>query len=79
MPKTKNYTVSLPKIYRRKYEDIGMLFWIESRRQVIPATSVEQCIESFFDFIGVNGNLESALSNYTRLKKEFHEDSKTNI
>lgn len=77
MPKTKDYTVSIPKIYRRQYEDIGMFFWVESLRRVVPATPIEQCIQTFFDYAEIDGNVESAMSSYTRLKREFYESAKT--
>lgn len=77
MPRFKDYTISIPAIYKRKYEDIAMFFWVEGIRSKIPACTIEQAIYEFFKYIGEEGNIESALSCYTRLKRDFYASTKT--
>jgi hypothetical protein len=79
MPKEKESEKVIHKIYRRKYEDIGMLFWIDAQRDLIPSISIERAMYNFFRHIKEeNFNIESSMSNYQRLKKEFYETAKTN-
>jgi len=79
MPKEKTYKTHIEHIYKRNYEDIGMFFFVEAQRQIVPAVTIEQAICNFFHFISVmNYNLESAMTTYGRIKKEFYEASKTN-
>lgn len=78
MPKEKNYTELIPRIYKRQYEDIGMFFFVEAQRQIIPLITIEQGIVNFFRYTGVKDfNLDSAMTTYTRLKTEFYEAAKS--
>lgn len=77
MPRVKSYIGVIPKIYRRKYEDIGMFFFVEGIRRVVPTVSIEQALCHYFSHIGVdNYNLDSAMVTYTRMKREFYEAAK---
>jgi hypothetical protein len=74
MPKEKEYTINIHKIYKRKYEDLGMFFFVEGLRSVVPAVSIEHAILSYFKYLGIEDyNIESAMCNFTRMKKEFYE------
>jgi hypothetical protein len=78
MSKTKASEKLIEKIYRRKYEDIAMLFFVDGQRSLLPAISVEKALYNYFRHIGEeNYNMESALTIYGRLKKEYYESSKT--
>ena len=82
MPKLKDSERTIPKIYRRKYEDIAMLFWVEAQRDIVPAVTVEKSLYRFFVKCGIEDfNIESALVTYSRLKAEFvdlkYESTKT--
>jgi hypothetical protein len=80
MPKEKEYEKLIPKIYRRKYEDIALLFFVDGQRSIMPAISVEKALYNFFKYISEEDyNIESALTTYQRLKKEYYESSKTHI
>lgn len=79
MPKEKSSEKVIAKIYRRKYEDIAMLFFVDGQRSILPAITVERAMYNFFRFIGEEDfNIESALTIYARLKKEYYESAKTN-
>lgn len=77
MPKEKELERLIPKIYRRKYEDIAMLFHVRGQRMLVPAVTLEKAIFNYFRDIGEeNFNIESAITIYTRLQKEFYENTK---
>lgn len=77
MPKEKSYTSLLARIYKRNYEDIGMFFFIEGQRQIVPAITIEQAIYNYFRFMNIEDfNYESALTTYSRMKKEYYEAAK---
>lgn len=72
MPKTKDSEKIIPKLYRRKFEDVALLFYVEGQKDIIPAVTIEKAIINFFRKIGEeNYNLESAITTYSNLKKEF--------
>ena len=72
MPKLKELEKLIPKIYRRKYEDLGMFFWIEGQLRVVPTCTIEQALCSYFCFIGVDDyNLESAVVTFSRMRSEY--------
>jgi hypothetical protein len=74
MPKEKEYTINIHKIYKRKYEDLGMFFFVEGLRSVVPAVSIEQAIFNYFRYLGIEDfNSDSAMVTFTRMKREFYE------
>jgi len=77
MPKVTESNKVIPKIYRRNYSDIAMLFFIDGQRSIMPAITVEKAMYNFFKFIGEEDyNIESKLMTYSRLKKEFYESQR---
>jgi len=68
----KEFTKVIPRIYKRKYEDVGMFFWIEGQLRVVPTCTIEQALCSYFCFIGVDDyNLESAVVTFSRMRSEY--------
>jgi len=77
MPKEKTYKGAIARIYKRSYEDIGMLFWVEAQRSLVPGVTIERAIDSYYRFIGEKEfNHDSAMTTYSRMKKEFYEAAK---
>jgi len=77
MPKEKPYKGAIARIYKRSYEDIGMLFWVEAQRSLVPGVTIERAIDSYYRFIGEKEfNHDSAMTTYSRMKKEFYEAQK---
>jgi len=78
MPREKQSEALIAKIYRRKYEDLGMFFFVEGQRSILPAVSVEKAIYNYYRYIGNDGfNIESSMTIYMRMKKEYYESAKT--
>ena len=74
---SKNYTKIIPRLYRRKYEDIAMLYYVEGQRDIMPAVTIEKALYNFFRNIGEEDfNIESAMTTYQRLKKDFYASTK---
>jgi hypothetical protein len=70
----------IPKLYKRNLETIGLYFWIEGQKRIVPAITIQQCIDSFMKYNGftVDGfNAESAMVTYYQMKKEFYESQRT--
>jgi hypothetical protein len=79
MPKIKTSEKIIPKIYRRKYEDIAMYFFVEGQRQIVPAVTIEQALYNFFRFAqDEDFNIESAIVTFQRLRGEYYEVAKAN-
>ena len=78
MPQKKQYIGVIEKFYRRSHEDVGMYFWVESARHLVPAITIEQAIFSYFHYLSIDDfNVESAMATYSRIKKEFYEAERT--
>lgn len=78
MSKVKESEKLIEKIYRRKYEDLSMYFFVVGHRFSVPGISIEKALMNYFRFIGEqNYNLESAMTTYFRLQSEFYESTKT--
>lgn len=68
----------IPKIYKRNYSDLSMLFIVEGQRLIMPAISIEKALYNYFKYIEEeNYNIESALTTFQRLKRELYESAKT--
>jgi len=77
MPKEKNITKSIPKIYKRNAENIMLFCWVKAQKQVIPTVTLEQAISNFFRFACINvdeWDMESAKTTFNRLQKDYYED-----
>ena len=71
MPREKEMTKCIPKIYKRNAENIMLFSWVNAQRQIIPTITIEQAIWSFFRYTGVDWDMESAMSTYSRLQREY--------
>ncbi len=80
MPKEKVFKSTIAHIYKRNYEDIGMFFFVEAQRMIVPAVTIEQAIDNFFRYMCIKDfNHDSAVTTYSRIKKEFYEVAKTSL
>jgi hypothetical protein len=78
MPKEKPFTSLIANIYKRNYEDIGMFFFVEAQRMLVPAVTIEQAVDNYFRYLGIKDfNHDSAVATYSKLKREFYEAQKT--
>ena len=77
MPKEKKYKSTIDAIYKRRYEDIGMFYFVEGQRHVVPMVTIEQALENFFRYMGIRDfNPDSAMTTYSRMKREFYDSQK---
>ncbi len=77
MPRKKPYIGIIEKVYRCSFEDIGLFFWVEGQKRIVPAITIEQSIYQYFKYLAVEDyNIESAMSVYSLMKKRFYEAAK---
>lgn len=77
MPKEKPFINLIARIYRRNYEDIGMFFFVEAQRQIVPAITIEQAIDNYFRCLCIKDfNHDSAVATYSKLKREYYQSLK---
>jgi hypothetical protein len=78
MPKEKELTKLIPRIYKYNTENLMLFCWVNSQRQVIPTITVTQAINNYFSYADIDDwDIESARTIYERMQKEFHEDCKS--
>jgi hypothetical protein len=54
-----------------------MFYWVEAQRQIVPALSIERAIDNYFRNMGIKDfNHDSAMTTYSRMKREFYEAQK---
>ena len=74
----KRGTGLIPKLYRAKLEDIGLLFWVDGQRSLIPTMTIGQAIDRFIEYVGNEeldpSTLETA---YHRMRKYYFESKRT--
>lgn len=71
MSRVKEPISLIPAIYRKSYEDIGLFFWVEAQRHLLPTLTIIDSIQRYFDFIGMDWDYSNAEITYQRLKKEY--------
>jgi hypothetical protein len=71
MPKDKEILKLIPTIYRKNFENLGIFFWVEAQKNIIPGITIEQSIMKFLNFAQIDLDIETALTIYQRLKKEY--------
>ena len=71
MPKNKEILKLIPTIYRKNYENMGLFFWVEAQKNIIPGITIEQSIVKFLKFADMDLDIETALTTYQRIKKEY--------
>jgi len=77
MPKEKECTKLIPKIYKVNAENLGLFFFVNAQRQIIPTITLEQALWNYFKFAEIDWDMESAIATYGRLQKEYLEDCKS--
>jgi hypothetical protein len=51
-----------------------MFYFVEAQRLLLPSLTIEKAIDNFYRFIGEKDfNHDSAMTTYSRMKKEFYE------
>jgi hypothetical protein len=79
MPKENIIEKTIPKLYRRKYEDLGMLFFVEGQLTVIQTITVKQALYNYFKFINAdNFDIKCAEVTLSRMRAEFIDLKYTN-
>lgn len=72
MAKDNRCTKLIPNIYKKKYEDIGMFFFIEAQKQLVPAITICQAIRNYYKFIGEDVYDEnSSQVIFSRMRESF--------
>jgi len=72
MPKEKDYSKVVPKIYKKNFYSIAMLFYVEGQKQIVPAVTIEQSLYSYAKLMGFdNFDVKSASVTLSRLRAEF--------
>lgn len=71
MPREKSLIKSIPKIYKRNFESLGLFFWVEAQKQVVPTITIAQAIHSYYQMLGEEYDCEIAQVNFSRMRAEF--------
>ncbi len=75
MPKEKECTRLIPRIYKKNAESILLFSWVNAQRKIVPTVTVEQAIWSFFKFYDIDDwDMECARMIFNRMQKEYLED-----
>ena len=76
MPKDKEFTKLIPRIYKVNAENLMLFTWVNAQRRIIPTMTLEQAIWGFMKECDIDWDMESAISTYGRLQKEYYEKCK---
>jgi len=76
MTETENehYSISIPKLYKRKAIDLLMFGFVEGMKAALPSLTIQECLIQFQRRTRLSDNqypLESARTVYNRMQKEY--------
>lgn len=71
MPKEKTLIKCIPKIYKRNFEGLGLFFFVEAQKQIVPAITIAQAIRNYYKFIQEDFDNEIAQVTFSRLRSEY--------
>jgi hypothetical protein len=71
MPAENELIRCIPKIYKRSFENLGLFFFVEAQKQIIPTITVAQAIRNYYKFIGEDYNLDVARAIFSYLRSEY--------
>lgn len=75
MPKNKECTKLVPRIYKKNAENIGLFFSVGVLRQAVPTITIEQAIWAFFKFADIDDwDMECAKVTYQQMQKDYYLD-----
>jgi|WetSurMetagenome_2_1015567.scaffolds.fasta_scaffold32708_5 hypothetical protein len=75
MPKEKDCTKLIPRIYKKNAENIMLFTFVNAQRQIVPTVTLEQAIWNYFRFTGIDDwDMESARITFHQIQKEYYED-----
>lgn len=83
MPKDKELTHLIPRMYKWNFENLSLFIWVRAQMSLIGTLTLDQAINNYiryFDITPDDWDKPSIKSTYTRLQKEFfdkYEDTKT--
>ena len=78
MPRVTDVDKLIPKIYRRKYADLGLFFYVEAQKGIMPAIPTRKAIENYYRFICEDDyDIQSAETVFGRMKHEFYESQQS--
>ncbi len=79
MPKGKECTKLIPRIYKINAENLMLFTFVNAQRQIVPTVTLEQAIWNYFRFTGIDDwDMEAARIQYHRIQKDYFEDCREN-
>jgi len=64
-------TKLIPHIYKMRYEQLGMFFFVEGQKQIVPTITLSQAIANYYKFINEQYDYNVAIVTLSRLRTEF--------
>ena len=71
MARERSLIKQIPKIYKRNFENLGLFFFVEAQKQIIPTITIAQAISNYYKFIDDEYDCEIAQVNFSRMRQEF--------
>lgn len=71
MPREKTLIKCIPKIYKRNFENLGLFWFVEAQKQVIPTITIAQAIGNYYKYLNEEYDCETAQVNFSRMRAEY--------
>ena len=64
-------TKLIPRIYKKRYEQLGLFFFVEAQKQIVPTITLSQAIANYYKFINEHYDRNVAIVTFSRLRADF--------
>lgn len=58
-------------MYKKNFESLGLFFWVEAQRNVLPTITLTQAIDRYYRFINEPYDINVAIVTVSRMRSEY--------
>ena len=59
------------RIYKKNFESLGLFFWVEAQKRLLPTITLAQSIDQYYKFINEPYDVNVAIVTVSRMRSEY--------
>ena len=59
------------RIYKKNFESIALLFWVEAQKNLVPTITMRQAVERYYEHVKEPYDLNVAIVTVSRMREAF--------
>lgn len=58
-------------MYKKNFESLGLFFWVEAQKNILPTITLTQAIDRYYRFINEPYDINVAIVTVSRMRSEY--------